>query len=50
MFLLRCVQLGLSMQDLEYLSIGTVFDMVTEKDNDDYEYAYIATDEDIAKL
>ena len=50
MFLLRCVQLGLSMQDLEYISIGTVFDMITEKDNDDYEYPYVATDEDIARL
>lgn len=50
LFLLRCVQLGLSMQDLEYISIGTVFDMITEKDNDEYEYPYVATDEDIEKL
>lgn len=38
------------MADLEYLSIGTVMDMFTEKQNDDYDYAYIATDEDIRRL
>ena len=36
LFLLRCVQLGLSMADLDLLSIGLVNDMFTERENDDF--------------
>ena len=36
LFLLRCVQLGLSMQDLELLTIGMINDMYVESRNDDY--------------
>lgn len=43
LFLLRCVQLGLSMVDLDLLSIGLVNDMFTERENDDAEYDYKAT-------
>ena len=35
LFLLRCVQLGLSMGDLDFLTIGLVNDMFTEKENDE---------------
>ncbi len=34
LFLLRCTELGLSMEDLELLSIGMVSDMVAEKQRD----------------
>ena len=37
LFLLRCVQLGLSLPDLELLTIGMVNDMFTERENDDYD-------------
>ena len=37
LFLLRCVQLGLSMGDLDFLTIGLVNDMFTEKENDEYD-------------
>ena len=37
LFLLRCVQLGLSMADLDLLSIGLVNDMFAEKENDEYD-------------
>lgn len=50
MFMLRCVQLGISIRDLDLLSIGLVNDMFIEKANDDYEYPYIATQEDIDAL
>ena len=43
LFLLRCVQLGLSMY---LLSIGLVNDMFTERENDDAEYDYRATQGD----
>ena len=46
LFLLRCVQLGLSMADLELLSIGLINDMYSESRNDDYNYAEIANQDD----
>ena len=35
-YLLRCVQLGLSISDLELLEIGMVSDMLTEAKNDEW--------------
>ena len=46
LFLLRCVELGISVRDLELLTIGLILDMWTEKDNDGIEYDRIATQED----
>ena len=48
--MLRCVQLGISISDLELLSIGLVNDMFIEMKNDDYKYPYLATQEDIDAL
>lgn len=50
LFLLRCVQLGLSIKDLELLSIGLINDMYAENGNDDYKYATLATQEDMDKF
>ena len=50
LFLLRCVQLGLSMADLELLSIGLVNDTYTESRNDDCKYAELATKEDFDRF
>lgn len=50
LFLLRCVQLGLSIADLELLSIGLINDMYTESGNDDCKYATLATQEDFDKF
>ena len=50
LYLLRVVQCGISVRDLELLSIGMVFDMFTESGNDTVEYAEIATQEDIDRL
>lgn len=49
LFLLRCVQLGLSMQDLELLSIGMINDMYAESRNDECKFAQLATQEDFDK-
>ena len=49
-FLLRATQLGLSMADLETLSIGIVLDMLIERQNDSYDYPLIATQADIDRL
>lgn len=50
LFLLRCVQLGLSMADLELLLIGLINDMYAESRNDDCKYAQIATQEDFDRF
>ena len=46
LFLLRCTQLGLSMGDLDMLTIGVIYDMMTERENDNETYDYLATQED----
>ena len=45
-FLLRCVQLGISIADLDLLTIGLVNDMFTERQNDDYPYKELASQSD----
>ncbi|MDE5763408.1 MAG: hypothetical protein K2I00_00360 [Ruminococcus sp.] len=37
LFLLRCVQLGLSLSELDMLTIGLVNDMFSERENDDFD-------------
>lgn len=46
LFLLRCVQLGISICELDLLTIGMINDMYAESSNDDYKYAQVATQED----
>lgn len=50
LFLLRCVELGISIADLEYLTTGLVLDIFCEKGNDDYEYDTIATQDDFDRF
>lgn len=50
LFLLRCVQLGIPISDLDKLSIGLINDMFIELKNDEYDYPYIATQADIDVL
>lgn len=50
LFMLRCTQCGISIRDLELLSIGMVNDMFIEKKNDEYDYPVLATQEDIDRL
>ena len=37
LFLLRCVQLGLTLTELDLLTIGIINDMFTERENDDFD-------------
>lgn len=46
LFLLRCVQLGLSIRDLDLLTIGMVNDMYAESRNDECKYREVATQRD----
>ena len=46
LFLLRCVQIGLSLSDLDALDYGTVIDMIIESGNDNSQYRQLATQDD----
>lgn len=50
LFLLRCVQLGVSIRDLDLLTIGRVNDMFAESRNDEYKYREIATQVDFDRF
>ena len=49
LFLLRAIQIGLELEDLDGLEFGMVVDMMTESSNDDHKYKYVATQEDFDK-
>lgn len=50
LFLLCCVQLGLSMADFGLLTIGCVNDIYTESGNDEYDYRELPTKEDFDRF
>lgn len=50
LFLLRCIEIGISIRDLDLLTIGMVMDIWTEKTNDDVKYQQIATQDDFDKF
>lgn len=49
-YLLRALQLGLRLPDLEELTVGMVIDLITESANDGYEYDIKATQDDFDKF
>lgn len=50
LFLLRCMEIGISIRDLDLLTIGMVLDIWTEKGNDSVQYDRLATQEDFNKF
>ena len=48
--MLRAVQLGISIADLDLLTIGLVIDMYTESANDNQDYDEMATQEDMDRF
>lgn len=50
LFMLRCVQLGLSIQELDLLTIGMVEEMMIENQNDSYPYKQLASQSDMDKF
>lgn len=48
--MLRCTELGLSINDLEQIDFGVVSDMLVEKTNDEYKYPYKATQKDFDRF
>lgn len=49
-FMLRCAQLGLSDEALGEMSMGMVYDLLTEQANDRETYPYQATQEDFDRF
>lgn len=47
LFLLRCLQVGLSMRDIDLLTVGLVNDIFAEQLNDHCDYTTLATQEDM---
>lgn len=45
--MLRCAQLGLSDEALNEMTMGMVYDLLIEQSNDEVDYPYKATQEDI---
>ncbi len=43
---LRCLQIGLSLRDLDLMTVGMVNDIFVENMNDDCDYSTVATQED----
>jgi hypothetical protein len=50
LFLLRCLQIGLSLRDLELVTVGMVNDIFVENMNDDYDYPTLASQEDFDRF
>jgi hypothetical protein len=50
LFMLRCVEIGISIRDLDLLTIGMVLDIWTEKGNDGVKYDRMASQEDFDKF
>ena len=50
LFLLRCTEVGLSMSDLDELTVGMVYDLFVEKSYDSYDWKEIASQEDFDRF
>lgn len=50
LFLLRAAQLGISVADMDLLTVGMVQDMYIESANDEAEWPLVATQEDFDRF
>lgn len=50
LFLLRVYQIGMKLDDLDDLEAGTVFDIMTEAGNDEFNYKQVATQNDFDRF
>lgn len=46
LFVLRCIQVGLRLSDLEHIDYGFALDLLLESSNDNYKYKEVATQAD----
>lgn len=50
LFVLRALQLGIKFEELDYFTVGEIYDLITESGNDREEWDRKATQEDIKAL
>lgn len=50
MFVLRAIQVGLTLADLDFLEYGEVMDIITERANDDAKYNQVASQADFDRF
>lgn len=50
LLLLRCIQIGIPMSDLDLLDVGMIIDILKESANDDVEWYIKPTQEDFDKF
>lgn len=50
LFLLRCVQIGISIRDLDLVTAGMVNDMFSEMHRDEEKFDYVATQADFDRF
>lgn len=50
LYTLRCIQVGLSLADLDSLDYGFVMDILAESSNDDFKYKEVANQADFDKF
>lgn len=50
LFLLRAVKLGISLRDLDLITIGMLNDMYAEAANDELDWPTLATQEDMDRM
>lgn len=48
--MLRCKELGISVNELEQMDFGVIADMMTEQGNDSYNYPFKATQKDFDRF
>lgn len=48
--MLRVAEMGISFRDLALVTVGMIFDMMTESGNDNYKYSYKATQADFDRF
>jgi len=49
-FMLRCFQMGIHIDELDDMDSGLIMDMITESGNDNCEYPEIATQDDFERF
>ena len=50
LFMLRCLELGVSPSHLPYFDYGEIVDLLIERGNDGEEYDYVATQSDFDRF
>lgn len=50
LYMLRCFELGLSLEDLNVLEYGSIQDMLIERGNDGENYQQLATQDDFDRF